>query len=165
MNSNYLKELSKESLKEAFNYDLSEFSVDNLLDSKVLENLGLIYCIVYNYDGVVTDYTSNVKFDIDNIIEARLFNEKWEIRIFNEEGNITGTVFKEMDNSRKIEKKYFLYPRNVESRNICRYACELKVNKYLNYDDENQAYIDYVKPCELIFTGGENDEANSSKKD
>ena len=156
MNSYYLKELSKESLMKAFNYDLRDLTLDSLLDSKVLEGLGLIYCIVYNYDGVVTDYISNVNFDIDNIMEARLFNEKCEIRIFNKEGNVAGTVFKEMDSSRKIEKSYFLYPRNKENRNIRGYACELKVKKYINYDKDNQAYIDYVKPCKLIFAGGEN---------
>lgn len=154
--SYYLKELSKESLMEAFNYDLSSFTLNNLLNGKILKDLELVYCIVYNYDGVVTDYIANLNLDIDNIMEARFFNDKYEIRIFNDEGKITGTVFKEMENSRKIEKSYVLYPRYGEKKSGKKYACELRISKYISYDDDNQAYIDYVKPCKLIFAGGEN---------
>ena len=48
----------------------------------------------------------------------------------------------------------------MEKNNDKMYANKLVVKKYIDYDDDSQAYIGYVKPSKLIFTGGENNEAN-----
>jgi hypothetical protein len=120
----------------------------------------LIYCIIYNYDSVITEYISNADIDYKNIIEARFFNEENEIRVFNDEGKITGTIFKELEVSKSRTDTYFLYPRYGEKNNDKMYANKLVVKKYIDYDDDSQAYIGYVKPSKLIFTGGENNEAN-----
>lgn len=155
-NKYYLKKLNDESLKEVFNYEIQDFDLYKFLNKEILKELGLDYCIIYNFDGVITDYTSNVDLDIDNIIEARFFNDKKEIRIFNYEGNITGTIFREGEDSNKIEREYLLYPRYKEIERKEKYASKLKVKEYIDYDEDNQAYIDYVKPSKLVFAGGDN---------
>ena len=160
INNYYLKKLNKKNLKEVFDYDWEDFSIEKLLDNNRLKNLGLIYCIIYNYDSVITEYISNADIDYKNIIEARFFNEENEIRVFNDEGKITGTIFKELEVSKSRTDTYFLYPRYGEKNNDKMYANKLVVKKYIDYDDDSQAYIGYVKPSKLIFTGGENNEAN-----
>ena len=160
INNYYLKKLNKKNLKEAFDYDWEDFSIEKILDNNRLKNLGLIYCIIYNYDSVITEYISNADIDYKNIIEARFFNEENEIRVFNDEGKITGTIFKELEVSKSRTDTYFLYPRYGEKNNDKMYANKLVVKKYIDYDDDSQAYIGYVKPSKLIFTGGENNEAN-----
>jgi hypothetical protein len=143
-----------------FDYDWEDFSIEKILDNNRLKDLGLIYCIIYNYDSVITEYISNADIDYKNIIEARFFNEENEIRVFNDEGKITGTIFKELEVSKSRTDTYFLYPRYGEKNNDKMYANKLVVKKYIDYDDDSQAYIGYVKPSKLIFTGGENNEAN-----
>ena len=160
INNYYLKKLNKKNLKEAFDYDWEDFSIEKILDNNRLKDLGLIYCIIYNYDSVITEYISNADIDYKNIIEARFFNEENEIRVFNDEGKITGTIFKELEVSKSRTDTYFLYPRYGEKNNDKMYANKLVVKKYIDYDDDSQAYIGYVKPSKLIFTGGENNEAN-----
>ncbi len=160
INNYYLKKLNKKNLKEVFDYDWEDFSIEKILDNNRLKDLGLIYCIIYNYDSVITEYISNADIDYKNIIEARFFNEENEIRVFNDEGKITGTIFKELEVSKSRTDTYFLYPRYGEKNNDKMYANKLVVKKYIDYDDDSQAYIGYVKPSKLIFTGGENNEAN-----
>lgn len=154
MNNNYLlKELTEENIREIFEYDYKNFEIEKDLNKEMLTKLGMTYAIIYNYDCVVTDYISNIELDYENMMEARFFNDDAEIRIFNDD-NIKGTIFKEGENCKSIKNKYILYPRYGEKSQNKRYAHELIIKKYINYDDDNQAYINYVKPSKLVFTGG-----------
>ncbi|SNX52843.1 hypothetical protein [Thermoanaerobacterium sp. RBIITD] len=153
MNNSYrLKKLDINSLKEIFKFDFDgEFTLKNNLNKETLINLGLIDCIIYNYDSVLSDKISNVDIDYDNLIEARFFNSSAEIRLFTDDDKLKGTIFIEEDSVGKneyIESVFILYPRYGEKEV---YAEKLRVRKYISYDDDNQAYISYVKPCELIF--------------
>ncbi|NLB78468.1 MAG: hypothetical protein GX796_06380 [Clostridiaceae bacterium] len=149
------KVLCAESIKELFGYELGQdcFSVDKLLNCKFLRELGMDYGIVYHYDNVESDIIENIDMTVDNIIEARFFSEDREIRVFNDEEGLSGTVFKACENAEKFVEKYLLYPRG-NKRN--RYADRLIVNKYISYDNEdNQAYVCYVAPAKLDFKEGE----------
>lgn len=155
MNKKYfIRELTDKSLKEIFRYECKDFMIERDLNKEVLIKLGLIYAIVYNYDSVITNYISGIELDYENMIEARFFNNDIEIRIFTDDGNIKGIIFKEDENCKSIENNYILYPRYGEKLQKKRYAKELIIKKYIAYDDDNQAYINYVKPSKLIFTGG-----------
>lgn len=146
----YLNELSKESLKEVFEYEFEDFSIENNFNKEILLKLGLVDGIIYNYDSVSSKNISELEIDYENIIEARFFNENIEIRIFNDEGNLTGTIFYEEQDCNPIISNFLLYPRYGESK----YAKELEVKKYISYDEDNQAYISYVRPSKLIFKEG-----------
>lgn len=155
MNKEYfIKELTEKSLKEIFGYECKDFMIERDLNKEVLIKSDLIYAIVYNYDSVITNYISEIELDYENMIEARFFNDDIEIRIFTDDDNIKGTIFKEDKNCKSIENNYILYPRYGEKSQRKRYAKELIIKKYIAYDDDNQAYINYVKPSKLIFTGG-----------
>jgi len=148
-NTYCLRELNAENLKELLGYSSSgEFSIERLMNTDILQELGLKYAIIYNYDSVLSNRISEVQIDIENIMEARFFNSTSEIRIFNDENQLSGTVFIEYENANPIIQEFILYPRYGEKE---KYAKKLQVKKYIDYDEDKQAYISYVKPSSLIF--------------
>ena len=89
----------------------------------------------------------------DDLIEAELIKDKH-------------SEFEKEEYTEPIKEIYLLYNRNSNKDDIDeesdenegrgsgtseRYAKKLVVNKYIDYDEDNQAYISYVKPCKLIF--------------
>lgn len=148
--TNYvLKKMDSESLKEIFEYKGS-IDINKLLNKDFLKSLELEEAIIYCYDEIITDKVENLSLDIDNILEARIFNEAMELRIWRDEGELKGTVFKEINEiSTPIEEEYILYPRKKEYS----YPGKLIVKKYIDYDEDGQAYISYVKPSKLIWGG------------
>ncbi len=147
-----LRELNLRNVNEVFNCKFSddEFTIENLLDKKILQYLGFKDTIIYNYDSVASDNIENVDIQLDNIMEAIFFSENREMRIFSEEGKFRGSIFKEdnVEESDFIEDEYILYKRNS---NMKKYPKKLKVKKYIDYDEDKQAYISYVKPCKFIY--------------
>ena len=88
-----LKEISFDSLKEIFEYE-NQLSIPQLLDKDILKSLGLESAIIYCYDEIITDKVENLNLELDNIIEARIFNESQELRIWRDEDILKGSVFK-----------------------------------------------------------------------
>ncbi|HCJ58208.1 MAG TPA: hypothetical protein DHV55_13260 [Clostridiaceae bacterium] len=147
-----LWELNQKSISSIFGIDFKDdaFSIEDVAKKDFLLKLGLKQGIIYNYDSVLTADIEDLDICLNNMIEGRFFNEKREIRIFNGEDGIKGSIFDEKDEH--TEGEYILYNRNNDKH----YAARLKVKQYIDYDDEdNQAYIYYTKPCKLIY-GGEN---------
>lgn len=145
------KLLSAKSIKELLDYSIefSYFSLDKLFNCDLLKKLGMKFGIVYHYDYVESDIIDNIDMTLENIIEARFFAEDRELRIFNEEDGVSGTLFKSDSTCEKFEEKYYLFPRSKDER---AYPYKLIVNKYIGYDEEdNQAYISYVAPAKLCF--------------
>jgi hypothetical protein len=149
MIKNYqIKKLNTENLKGILKREFDgDYSIKENLNKEALIEMGLTDCIIYNYDSVISDEIKEVDIDYENIIEARFFNEKMEIRVFNDEGVLSGTIFVD-ENPDYIESEFILYSRDKNSK---RYAEKLKVRKYIGYDEDGQAYISYVRPCKLIF--------------
>lgn len=144
-----LERLNKENLFEVFDYKEKEnFKIEDIINKETLEKLGLVYAIVYNFDSVISDKIENINIDLENIMEARFFNEEKEIRVFREEEKLNITIFDEQGYNSYIENTSLLYNRYKE--NI--YANKLKYKKYIDYDKEDsQAYIRYIKPSKLYF--------------
>lgn len=146
-----LKILNKNNVLELLGHEAMEDNrIEKILNKEVLLEMGLRNAIIYNFDSVISESIENVKIDLDNIMEARFFNEEKEIRVFRDEDKITGTIFAEKENSPYIEKMVLLYPRYGERR----YAKKLALKKYMDYDEDNQAYIRYTKPSKLYFQEG-----------
>ncbi|MCY6485463.1 hypothetical protein OW763_14105 [Clostridium aestuarii] len=145
-----LMELNSRNLKEVFDFVCDDNQcIDKLLDKDVLIRLGFKYGIIYNFDSVITDKIQNIKIDKENIIEVRFFSYENEIRIFNNEGIYSGTIFYQNEDKDFFTEEYYLYPRE---KNKKKYPHKLEVKKYVNYDDtDKQAYISYVKPCSFEF--------------
>ena len=147
--TNYiLKEINTENLNEIFGYKVEgELDITNLLNKNILKTMGLESAIIYCYDGIITERVNDLALDLDNIMEARIFNENSELRIWRDYDLIKGSIFREEDKSiEPIIEQFILYPRNKNGYN----PEKLVVKKYIDYDDDAQAYISYVKPSKLI---------------
>ena len=113
--TNYIvREINKESLKEVFAYEM-EGKVDfiKLLNKEILKMFGFESAIIYCYDKILTEKIENLVFDLDNIIEARIFNETCEIKIWRYDNIMRGSIFKEIKPNNIMEDEYILYPRET----------------------------------------------------
>jgi len=120
-------------------------NIENLLNKDVLKNLNLLQGIIYNYDSVKFGNIEDLDIDINNIIEGRFFNETSEISIRIENDEVVGNiVYDNGDKKSYIEGKFLIYDK--DNKNTFE---ELLVKKYINYDEDNQAYIEYIKPSKL----------------
>ncbi|MGM9977799.1 MAG: hypothetical protein ACI33J_03275 [Clostridium sp.] len=143
-------ELNKENLfsfieEKNINFLKDIDNIEELLDKEVLKNLNLLQGIIYNYDSVNFGNIEDLDIDIDNIIEGRFFNETSEISIRIENDEVIGNiVYDNGDEKSYIEGKFLIYDKN--NKNTFE---ELLVKKYINYDKDNQAYIEYIKPTKL----------------
>ncbi len=145
-----LYKLNKETILETLKYHIDgEFSIEKIVNKETLKEIGFKYGIVYNFDCVESDEIENINLDIDNIIEARIFDEKREIRIFRDDDNCYGTIFIENGDANYIEKTSLLYPRDKKRQ----YPEKMTSRRYIDYDYDSQAYIRYTKPSKLIFKG------------
>lgn len=114
-----------------------EISLEKALNKEELVHLGIKYGLIYFYHSVVLKRIEDIIFDIDNIIEARLFGIDKEIHIFKED-NLKAIKFEE-EKDKDVVEVYLLEERFGEL---------LRVKNYISYDDDGQAFISYTRPFE-----------------
>lgn len=143
-----LRVLNKENLLDILGYNVKDkFELIEIVNIKILTELGLEYGIIYNFDSVFTDKIENLEIDIDNIMEARFFNLDKEIRLVRNENKIIATIFAEKLDTEFVKGEVLIRKRIKYTGQ----ASRLEIKKYIDYDDDNQAYIRYTKPCKLFF--------------
>lgn len=139
LNEDALNNLAKE---KNININYNEEFRWKLADNSLYKALGINYGIIYNFDSVQIDSIDEIVLDMDNIIEARLFGENLEIDIRVDEGNIIGNIAIDSGRSEFIKEETF-YLRGSKYE-------KLRVKNYIALDEDNQGYIFYMKPCELL---------------
>lgn len=145
--ANYLlTNLNTQNYKDILNLD-SDINIDTLFSKSFLQKLGVKHAIIYNIDSVYAGNIDYASIDKEKLIEARFFNEVFELKIWKNGNDLIASYFKELDNPEYVEESYFLY-KDVKSKEAVN---KIKVRKYLDYDDENQCYISYLKPMDFIF--------------
>lgn len=139
-----LKELNIENLN-SLDFNIQKYIIkDNLYETlrskKFYESLGLKFAIIYNYDSVNFGKIEELEFDIDNVMEARFFDEFREIFFINDNGNIKGNIVEiEKDKKSFIDEKFCVYGNKKYKT--------LNIKKLVNYDEDGAAYLYYTKPC------------------
>jgi hypothetical protein len=145
-----LKELTVENIRKVIDMKGSHYDTNTeintiLSDKKFYNELKIKYGIIYNFDSVEYNSIDKLDIDFDNIIEARFFNNDIEIDIRMEDDEIKGNIF--IDNGENelfVDEKLYLKRKEKGSYN------KLKIKKYIDFDEDGQAFIFYLKPCELI---------------
>ncbi|MCC9294928.1 hypothetical protein LN736_08680 [Clostridium sp. WLY-B-L2] len=145
-----LKELTRENIKKFVTINNKNYNADAgieavLSDKKFYNILEIKYGIIYNFDSVKYDTVDKLNIDFDNIIEARFFNKNTEVDVRMMDNKISGNIF--IDNG---EKELFIDENFYLRQNIENNYNKLKVKKYINFDEDGQAYVFYLKPCELL---------------
>ena len=142
-----LKELNIENIKSMIKQKNIKQYMDNSLESllknkEFYKKLGISYGIIYNFDYVQFDKIDDLTIDFKNIIEARFFNQSMEIDIRIDEDRIEGSIFVDEGEKELCIEEYFFLRSNKYKK--------LKVKEYINFDEDNQGYVFYMKPCELL---------------
>ncbi|MDY2729016.1 MAG: hypothetical protein SOV35_02870 [Clostridium sp.] len=123
-------------------------NIEDLIKKETLLNLNMKQCIIYNYDSVEFGNIADLDIHLENILEARFFNEDSEIavRVDEDNNNFIGSIIFDNDNANSfIKDDLLIYSKDAETL-----YTKLQVKKYINYDEDAQAYIEYVKPVKLI---------------
>lgn len=108
-------------------------------------NKDLNYYIIYYFDVLKFGEGEILELNIENINEAFLFNENKCLHIFRDDG-IRGILYTYEENDIVISEEQ-IARKGKEFKRLK----SLIVNKFINYDDDGQAYIERVLPAKLIF--------------
>lgn len=128
------------------NYVCNIEKIDELINREELLKMNFKQYIIYNYDSVEYGDIEDSNINLNNIMEARFFDETGEIVIRREEDKFIGNIVYDNDDENSyISDEFLIYDKCNESQ-----YTKLKVKKYIDYDEDGQAYIKYVKPVRLV---------------
>jgi len=115
-------------------------TVDEALDRDKLISLGIQYGLVYYLDKVKLDRIDNLELDEEEILEARFFSKNKEVHVFRRDGLEASLFIDEgeeyFDDSQLLMKKF---------------GKKIYIRNYINYDEDNQAYIRYSRPIDVLI--------------
>lgn len=115
------------------------------INKSLLDDLEIFQGIFYYYDRVeVKKHIDNISFE--NIIEARMFGESNEIKVFKISGNIKASLLRE----ELKDKDNILKEEHLVIDNRFGDVKKVKVKKYISEDKDGQAYISYFRPYNLV---------------
>lgn len=134
--------LTLDNINGLFNSNIER--LEDILDSLLLGKKGIKQGIIYKYDALECGELEELNLNLDNIMEARLFNDKIEIVLINDEV-LKGHIAIEKNCDLVIDETYYVYHNKYS---------KLRVKKYLELDEDGQAYIKYLKPV-LLYRGGQ----------
>ena len=148
MNNKYqLLELNEININNLFDLKGVELASKDIFEKDILTKLGFIEGIIYNYDSVEVGRIEDIAIDLDNIIEARIFNKDMEIRVMIEDDKLKGSIFNANNSDEFIKEEFKIIPRGEHTHNVE----VIVLRKYIDYDEDNQAYISYLKPRKFKY--------------
>lgn len=118
---------------------------------KLIDNNEYKYLWVNTYSDIYLKDIHNQKVnffndDLDNLIEAKLFNNEKELSIMlgNKEGMFSVVKFNPDEYEDFIEEKQVLNEYKLKHE-----INKLIIRHYLKYDEDGQAYVAYTKLCRV----------------
>lgn len=78
---------------------------------------------------------------LDELLEARFFNEEEELHIYEFEGERKVSFLLDQKEDKAIIERQYL--RDNDNK-------EIEIKKYIEYDEYGQAYISYLRPIRLL---------------
>lgn len=115
--------------------------IERLSEHDFLQNLDIHSAILYYIDRV--EVVDNIKsINLKNIIEGRYFGYENEIRVFKSNGTLKAVLNKE-------EKDYFIKTAHLVEKKFGDIK-KVEIKKYVDTDDDGQAYVSYWRPSKLI---------------
>ena len=109
---------------------------------------GYAYGLLYELSEVnVVDWVKGNEINFDQLLEARLFSEEKELHIFENEGEWQAVEVTETPEAEYLQEDVAL------SKKFQTQGKKLSVKKYLDYDEDGQAYVVLTHLCGM--KGGE----------
>lgn len=122
---------------------VERIDIAKVLDKDFIDSLSLEYTLEYFYDKVVAK-KSFEKISIVNLIEGRYFNEKHELKIYKFNGEYRATLISDETNDEVLKVEHLVIDNKFED------ISKIAIKKYIDYDDEGQAFIKCLRPFKFI---------------
>lgn len=119
---------------------ISENDMNSYLEIKDKYKWG----IIYNFHKVEVGLLKDIKVEVGTLIQARFFDNEKELNIIRQGKVFNIYIFEDEG------KEYFDKDEEhlVLQRKFRNYKT-IKLRRYIKYDEDGQAYVYYVRPCEL----------------
>lgn len=121
-----------------------KFFCENELDIDFFKAHGYKWGIIYNFHKVEIGIVEDLEIDKDTLLQARLFNEYKEVNILRD-GFKFNVYFLEEDEDEFIKESHLINESKFNNYK------EIKLKKYISYDEDGQAFISYIRPYELTY--------------
>jgi len=105
-----------------------------------LREQGVEWALIYHYDSMCYTPIEKACIDWDLLVEARLFGEEKEIHIFKLGDQFKKVVWQDTPQQDVMTTSVILNTPQYKT---------LYIKKYIDYDEDRQAYISYVRPYRL----------------
>ncbi|MGV8145510.1 MAG: hypothetical protein ACLKAK_04965 [Alkaliphilus sp.] len=124
----------------------SKVGIEKIKDTAFLLEQNLDYALLYYFDKVVLRKTIGMGRDFSKLIEAKIFGQDKMLHIFKRD-EFEAVLFDDNTFDERFiieEENYLIKNENfMEAKKIC-------IKKYIDFDEDGQAFIAYTRPYKLI---------------
>lgn len=122
---------------------VEKIDIDKISDCDFINSLDLKYSLEYFYDKVVAN-KSFTKISTSNLIEGRYFNENYELKIYKINGEYKAIINIEEENDKTISVEHLVIDNKFGE------IKKIALKKHIDYDNDGQAFIKYLRPYKFI---------------
>lgn len=117
------------------------------------------YALIYLMSEVYLGENNRNDLPVDEILEARFFDESGELHIYNEEDCwYRSEIRDDEEENTEIHKEIYPVSGEIFHEQEENGPIRLEVWKYLNYDEDGQIYVERTRCAGILTEGGKKDE-------
>lgn len=117
------------------------------------------YALIYLMSEVYLGENNRNDLPVDEILEARFFDESGELHIYNEENCwYRSEIRDDEEENTEIHKEIYPVSGEIFHEQEENGPIRLEVWKYLNYDEDGQIYVERTRCAGILTEGGKKDE-------
>lgn len=117
------------------------------------------YALIYLMSEVYLGENNRNDLPVDEILEARFFDESGELHIYNEEDCwYRSEIRDDEEENTEIHKEIYPVSGEMFHEQEENGPIRLEVWKYLNYDEDGQIYVERTRCAGILTEGGKRDE-------
>ena len=122
---------------------INKIDFTKLYDKEFISSLNLQYSLEYYNDKVAVNKVFK-GIVTEGLIEGRYFNKESELRIYKVNGEYRVTLFNEEENDKILKVEHLLIDNKFEG------VEKIGIKKYIDYDNDGQAFIKCLRKYKLI---------------
>lgn len=122
---------------------VEKIDIDKISDCDFINSLDLKYSLEYFYDKVVAS-KSFTEISTRNLIEGRYFNENYELKVYKINGEYKAILNIEEENDKTISVEHLVIDNKFGE------IKKIALKKYIDYDNDGQAFIKCLRPYKFI---------------
>ena len=117
------------------------------------------YALIYLMSEVYLGENNRNDLPVDEILEARFFDESGELHIYNEEDCwYRSEIRDDEEENTEIHKEIYPVSGEIFHEKEENGPIKLEVWKYLNYDEDGQIYVERTRCAGILTEGGKKNE-------